>query len=193
MNKVYILLLCFIGSLFLMKCTDVDANSDIMIIDTTSVKVINVTPVDIYNWVVDYDDVWNEVVNNSWMHVGTPYEWGGDDWTGIDCSHFTQLIWNEGRDIYPVYMQTEQLKSITKIKHGLKPINLKDATAGDLLVYGKESFFQKWRGHVVMLVAKKEGIVVGSHGSIGVQFIKFAGYPEAYQGYTLKKVLRVMR
>lgn len=131
---------------------------------------------------------------------GTPYVWGGASWTeGVDCSHFTQMIYDTVNTRYKKYMETAALRDVTS-DNGLTAIRYEDARPGDLLVYGETDEQGAWHGHVVILIDRNyhdnnghDGIVLGSHGSVGVQFVTFTGFPEFWREpqMKLRNVLRV--
>ena len=58
---------------------------------------------------------------------------------------------------------------------------------------------QAWHGHVVILVdagfsaGGRRGLVVGSHGDLGVEFLTYDGFPDYFRErtITLRNVLRV--
>lgn len=131
---------------------------------------------------------------------GVPYVWGGGTWAGIDCSHFTQRVYNDVGVNYGGYLTTHDMKKVNEnskfvavSKNNMKP--------GDLLVYGYYGIKDKqWHGHVVVLIDKayksshgKKGLTVGSHSKVGVQFVSYTGFPKffKYPFYKLVKVLRV--
>jgi len=64
---------------------------------------------------------------NHWY--GTPYKWGGDDSSGIDCSAFTQKLYNKVFDVEIVRTAREQRRQCDRIKYP------EDATEGDLLFF----------------------------------------------------------
>jgi hypothetical protein len=141
----------------------------------------------------------DSALNLSSLRTGTPYLWGSGDWAkGIDCSHFTMKIFQEVAQPYKEYLTTENLADISE-SNGLKRVPKEQMRPGDLLVYGFLDENQKWHGHVVILVDKdytdgtgRRGLVVGSHGGLGVQFITYGGFPDVYreQG-KLQAVLRL--
>ncbi|MEZ4741667.1 MAG: NlpC/P60 family protein [Bdellovibrionota bacterium] len=133
------------------------------------------------------------------LRTETVYKWGGDDWRkGVDCSHFTMKVYQDAAQYYNSYLTTSTLKNITNA-NGLRKVAKEDMQPGDLLVYGYYDEDGKWHGHVVILVDQsfrengKKGLVVGSHGGIGVKFISYTGFPEYYRSrnITLRNILRV--
>jgi hypothetical protein len=88
---------------------------------------------------------------------------------------------------YNEYMTTRDLANL-RSANGLTRVAKNDMRPGDLLVYGFYDQDNAWHGHVVVLVDKeyvhgsgKRGLVVGSHGTFGVAFITFEGFPETYR------------
>lgn len=134
------------------------------------------------------------------VRKGTPYLWGGDDWVrGIDCSHFTRKVYELAGTGYTQMMTTKELSTLTDA-NGLKQIPLSEARRGDLLVYGEIDAAGAWHGHVVILVDRAfgygghTGLVLGSHGGVGVQFLTVRGFPEYWRepAIQLRNVLRVV-
>lgn len=142
---------------------------------------------------------WDTLSNVGLIRVGTPYLWGGDDWIkGLDCSHFTKKILEiVGKD-YAEYLVTEQLKNI-KDEKGLISVPASEMKTGDMLVYGAYDAESKWHGHVVILMDADysyqnfKGLALGSHGTVGVQFVVYEGFPHYYRSkdIPLVNVVRV--
>ena len=144
------------------------------------------------------------LLNISLIRTGTPYKWGGSNWNGIDCSHFTFKIYQTVGLYYSKYMTTYILKDV-KDKNGLIAVPPSEMKPGDLLVYGFYDQNKQWHGHVVLLVDSNysnekytgdnsTGLTVGSHGDgIGVEFIIYEGFPNYYIApyVKLRTVLRI--
>ena len=99
---------------------------------------------------------------------------------------------------YRNYQSTILLKDLDD-ENGLKSIPLGKVEFGDMLVYG---FYDKggaWNGHVVILLDNNfkrggfKGLVIGSHGGMGVKFISYKGFPYYYREKStiLRNVLRM--
>lgn len=155
-------------------------------------------------WEVFHTDnpIFNDVLMQTQYHAGdVPYVWGGDSWEkGIDCSHYTRRIYLDAGVDYGPYIVTQTMKGIHNNRY-FQEVSYEDARPGDLMVYGYKSLFtKKWHGHVVILVDKdyrssygKKGLVAGSHGKVGVEFVSYVGFPNFYRYpfYKLRKILRV--
>ncbi len=163
--------------------------------------VLPFDPTRLYDLYHTDNDIFNDVMMQTTKHIGVPYVWGGDSWNiGIDCSHYTRHIYRDAGVDYGPYRVTKQLKDIDENRY-FKAVSWEDARPGDLLVYGYTNLFTgKWHGHVVILIDKnyssffaKHGLVMGSHGKVGVQFITYFGFPNFYRFpfYRLRKILRV--
>jgi NlpC/P60 family len=133
--------------------------------------------------------------------IGTQYKWGGADLRrGIDCSNFTWQLYRTVGLPYNRYYSTSRLSRIRKAG-GLRSIRYKDATTGDLLVYGKRSKRGKWHGHVVILIDKdgsltgKRGLALGAHGGNidSVQYITYKGHNRGYYVDPQMKLCNVIR
>jgi hypothetical protein len=140
----------------------------------------------------------DSALNLSLLRTGTAYVWGGSDWNkGIDCSHFTMKVLQEVAQPYNEYLTTRDMIDIVE-SNGLKRVPKNQMRPGDLLVYGFYDADHNWHGHVVVLVDEnyvnsngKRGLVVGSHGGLGVEFIVYGGFPESYRDEgKLQTVLR---
>lgn len=133
--------------------------------------------------------------------IGTPYEWGGSDLAeGVDCSNYTWQLFRKAGLGYDRYLDTHALSKV-KESPELRQIAYKEATPGDLLVYGYYDETNQWHGHVVILVDKEgqrtghRGLVLGAHGPPvnGVQFITYTGFEEGFYKSPEKQLRNVLR
>lgn len=88
-------------------------------------KVLGVEPIELTNKMLyDFIDDW----------IGTPYLWGGETKQAIDCSSFTQRLFNKSYDMYLERTAQKQFDS-KLIEHFSSKKHLKE---GDLLFFGRD-------------------------------------------------------
>lgn len=123
--------------------------------------------------------------------AGTPYEWGGNDASGIDCSG---LVWAAAQKLGIKIPRT----SIEQYKKG-KPVDSKDAQSGDLIFWDtgvKKSYTQdrKVPGGYVTHVSIYDGEGGMWHASRkGVVHTKVADYLRRYPMLGVRRFERPAR
>ena len=185
MSKLLTLMLLLSSTSFALESLPLD----ITILNRSSLELVEITYEELRQYHTGNVHI-DTAFNLAYLHLGTPYVWAGYNWDdGVDCSHFTWMLYRDALSDYKLYMTTYTLKKVVKY-NGLEQVD--EIKAGDLLVYGYHDE-NGWHGHVVIAVNPKDGLVVGSNWPRGVEFVKYEGYPDYYRvpENTLKRILRL--
>ncbi len=94
-----------------------------------------------------------DIIDYAKKYLGTPYEWGGEEPGGFDCSGFTSYVMKENNLVLPRRAE-EQYKNSLKVKQ-------RNVQKGDLI------FFNNGNGvsHVGIIVSEKGAPLVMIHSS----------------------------
>lgn len=111
---------------------------------------------------------------------GTPYQYGGKDKNGIDCSHFVYAVYNRIFEGYDYRMASEYLRDST-----FAPT--KSPLAGDVIVFPSVSGLSAHIGIITDVNATK---FIGAQSSTGVKETSFA--PGSYWGKRPYKIVSLL-
>ncbi len=78
--------------------------------------------------------------SNTWL--GTPYVWGGNSHSGIDCSHFVYQVYRQAGAYYPSYL------NVAAIKRSPYYARTNSPTIGDIVLWDRDYGGYDFSGHV---------------------------------------------
>ena len=99
------------------------------------------------------------IIMDSYEWLGTPYLFGGDSKTGIDCSHFVYEVFHKRMPTY-TYLWTTQYPDSPRFTQVPEP------TAADLIYWEPPAGDSS--GHIGLVIDPEAGTFIGAQTSTGV-------------------------
>ena len=116
-----------------------------------------------------------KLIEEARVWIGTPYLYGGNSSSAIDCSHFIYQVFNSARQSLAMSGPAPQLieyRSTSAIEASKLFFSINIPEAGDLVL---------WDGHVGIITNPQTGIFIGAQTSTGVAEASYTS------GYWAKK------